>query len=129
MMIDALLVMSDAQAVTATAASTSFIDTLAAGEAYQHLWVEFLINTTFTPNSATIQFALETDDNDSFSSPTQLFITGAIADTALVAGYRVARVRIPIGAERYLRAKYTVSGTAVAGKIDCRLVKDVDIPL
>jgi len=128
MIIDANLVMSDAQgAITATVASTSYVDSLSAGDSYEGLWCEFLIDTSFTANSATVQFELQCDDNTSFSSPTTLFITGAIADTVLVAGYRVARFRIPLGAERYLRAKYTVSGTGVAGKVDCRLVKDVDV--
>lgn len=126
MIIDKLLVLNDAQAVTTTAASDNYIDTLAAGDAYEALFAEFLIDTAFTGNSATIQFELQCDDNTSFSSPTTLFLTGAIADTVLVAGYRVAQVRIPFGCERYIRAKYTVAGTAVAGKIDCRLVKDVD---
>lgn len=130
MIIDKLLVLSSAQAVTVTAASDSYIDQLAAGDAYGDtaLYVEFLINTSFTGNSATIQFELQCDDNTSFTSPKTLFLTGAIADTTLVAGYRVARVKMPLGVERYIRAYYTVSGTAVAGKIDCRLVADVDAP-
>jgi len=128
MFIDSLLLLSSAQAVTATAASTNSIDTLAASDAYgREVWVEFLINTSFTGNSATIQFALETDSDSAFGSPVVLFITGAIADTTLVAGYYPARFKMPIGAKRYLRAKYTVSGTAVAGKIDCRLVADENL--
>jgi hypothetical protein len=130
MLIDYDLVLSDAQAVTASAASDSYIDQLAAGDAYgNECFVEFLIDTTFTPNSATIVFALQCDDNTSFSSPKVLYASGALADTALVAGYRAGRVKIPLGAERYLRAYYTVSGTAVAGKIDCRIVKDVDVSI
>lgn len=127
MIIDALLVLSDAQgAITATAASTSYVDTLAAGDAYDSLWVEFLINTTFTANSATVQFELQCDDNSSFSSPRTLLITGALADTLLVAGYRPLVARVPKGCERYIRANYTVTGTGVAGKVDARLIRDVD---
>lgn len=128
--LDYNLVFSDAQAVTATAASTSYVDQGAASDAVQPgAWVEFLVDPSFTSNSATIQFELQFDDNTSFSSPQTLFITPAIADTTLIAGYRVARFKIPIGAERYIQAKYTVSGTAVAGKVDARIVNDVDVLL
>lgn len=127
MILDANTILSDAQAVTATAASTSYYDQAAAGDALgRPLYVEFLIDTTFTPNSATIVFELECDDNTSFSSAKTLLRTGAIADTVLVAGYRVLRARIPAGTERYIQARYTVSGTAVAGKIDCRFVESID---
>ena len=130
MIIDALAVLSSAQAVTATVVSSSYIDQLAAGDAIARgCWVEFLIDTTFTPNSATVRFEIECDDNTSFTTPKTLFMTGALADTVLVAGYRPARVRLPIGTERYIQARYTVTGTGVAGKIDCRIVSDVDVLL
>lgn len=130
-MLDANLILSSAQAVTATAASTSYIDQAAQAEAVSRsLWVVFLINTSFTPNSATIRFELESDDNTSFSSPTTLAMTGALADTLLVAGFYPAKIRFPLGqggegVQRYIQARYTVTGTAVAGKIDCRLVETV----
>lgn len=127
-MIDANEVLSDAQAITTTAGSTSYYDAAAAGAGVRDVWVEFLINTTFTSNGATVQFDLQCDDNTSFSSAKTLFSSGAIAVATLVAGYVVARVRIPIGAERYLRAYYTVaSGPAAAGKIDCRFLLDTEI--
>lgn len=126
--IDANTILSDAQAVTATVVSSSYYDQQALGDSVQPgAWVEFLIDTTFTPNSATVAFELECDDNTSFSSPKTLFRTGALADTVLIAGLRVARVRIPLGTERYIQARYTVTGTGVAGKIDCRILNDVDV--
>lgn len=130
MLIDANLVMSSAQAVTATAASTSYVDQGAASEVITPgAWVEFLINTAYSGNSATIAFTLETDSDSAFGSAVLLFSSGAIADTALVAGYRPARFHIPIGAKRYIRAKYVVTGTGVAGKIDARIVNDVGVLL
>lgn len=126
---DANLLLSDAQAVTASAASTSIVDQLAAGDAYKAPWVEFLVNTTFTSNGATIQLQIQTDSDSAFGTAVNLFETGALAVADLVAGYRV-RVRIPQGAKRYLRAYYTVaSGPAAGGKIDCRVLSDIDIPL
>lgn len=131
MLIDNNLILSSAQAVTATVVSTSYVDQAAQAEATgRALWIEFLINTTFTPNSATVRFEIECDNNTSFSSPQTLFMTGALADTLLVAGYRPARIRMPlgqggVGTERYIQARYTLTGTGVAGKIDCRLVETV----
>lgn len=130
MLIDANLVMSDAQAVTVTAASTSYVDQAAQSDAITPgSWVEFLIDTAFTGNSATIAFTLETDSDSAFGTAVLLFSSGAITDTTLVAGYRPARFHIPLGAKRYIRAKYVVTGTAVAGKIDCRIVDAVDANL
>lgn len=131
-MLDVNLVLSDAQAVTATVVSTSYIDQAAQAEAVaRSLWVVFLVDTTFTPNSATIRFELESDDNTSFSSPTTLFMTGALADTLLVAGFYAAKIRMPLGqggegVQRYIQARYTVTGAAVAGKVDCRLQETVE---
>ena len=131
MLLDANTIFSAAQAVTATVASTSYIDQQNQAESASRApWIEFLITTTFTPNSATIRFEIECDNNTSFSSPQTLFMTGALADTLLVAGYRAARIRMPFGnstqgVERYIQARYTDTGTAVAGKIDCRLVDTV----
>jgi hypothetical protein len=129
MIIDNSLILSSAQAVTTTAVSSSVIDQGAATDAYDGIWCQFLINTAFTSNSATIQFELQTAIDAAFTSPITLAITGAIADTVLVAGYKPLQVHIPIGAKRFFRANYTVSGTAVAGKVDCRIVEDVDVNL
>ena len=131
MLIDSLLVLSDAQAITTTAVSTSVVDQGAAADAVAPgSWVEFLIDTTFTSNGATVQFELQTATDEAFTSPITLFLTGAIAVATLIAGYRVARFHIPLGAKRFLRGNYTVaSGPAAAGKVDCRIVNDVDVVL
>lgn len=131
MILDASLVFSDAQAVTATAASDNYVDQLAAGNAYVGPWVIFRVDTVFSAGgSPTLTIDIETDDNTSFSSPTVLLTLGTtVAKTTLVAGYSLKK-RLPTGSERYLRAKYTVaSGPFEGGKADVFMAKDADLVL
>lgn len=125
------LILSSAQAITTTAVSTSVVDQGAAADAYDgQLFAEFIINTAFTSNGATVQFELQTATDAAFTTPVTLGITPALAVATLTAGVRPpgARFRIPPGALRFLRANYTVaSGPAAAGKVDCRLVADIEI--
>ena len=128
MIMDDFLVMSDAQAVTSSAASTSYIDTLAAGDAISPgARLKVGINTAFvTGDSATLTVALQTDDNSSFSSAKTLLTTSALDVTDIdAAGDSVLDLVIPSGVERYLRVYYTVgTGSFSAGNIDARIVID-----
>lgn len=116
---------SNAQAVTTgSTASTDIIDLgsvrdIGAGE---ELEVIVVIDTTFTSGgSGTLDFKLQTDSAVGFGTVTTLFSTGAIAVATLVAGYSVARWKIPRGVSRYLRLQYVVAtadmtaGTITAG--------------
>lgn len=120
MLLDAQLLFSDLQAVTVTANSTNLIDTLAARDiaAGEELYIVCEVTTTATADgSATVTFSLETDDNSSFSSATQLYTTAAIGKATLVAGYRALAFKLPRYTERYLRLVYTVAtGPLTAGK-------------
>ena len=136
MIFDAQSQFSDAQAVTATAASTNSIDLKATGTPYGgnalvrdigkgcELPVAVTVTETFaTLTSLTI--SVETDDNSSFSSATTVFTTPAILAATLVAGYSVPMlVEVPEGTkEQYVRLKYTVAGSnATAGKITAGIV-------
>lgn len=133
MIIDNTLVLSDHQAVTATAASTNLIDWLAVGlpygwvtartvdrgEGYHDIPLLVEVTEVFaTLTSLTI--SVETDDNAAFSSAATTYTTPAIPVATLVAGYRVPiMARIPAGTrEQYMRLKYTVTGSnATTGKI------------
>lgn len=131
MMLDLLATFSSAQAVTVTAASTSVIDTLAAGDAIgAHSWLHVLCNTTFAGQGATtIAVALETSVDEAFTTPVVLFTTAAVAEgnANLTAGGVAVAIQIPLGVLRYLRVKYTIaSGPMTAGKMDARIVSDVD---
>ena len=128
MIIDAYLVLDDAQAITVTRASTSFIDSLAAGDAISPgARLKVQVNTAFvTGDSATLTVALQCDDNSGFNSAKTLVTTSAIAVTSIDAiGDVVLDVVIPPMCERYIRAYYTVgTGSFSAGKIDARIVLD-----
>jgi hypothetical protein len=130
MIIDNLLVMSDAQAVTVSAASSSHIDTLAAGDAISPgARLKVQINTAFTTgDNATLTIALQCDSDSAFGSPKTLFATAALAVTSIDAiGDIPVDIVIPKGCERYVRMYYTVGvGTFSAGKIDARIVLDTN---
>jgi hypothetical protein len=127
MMMDKQLEFSVAQAVTNTAASTEYVDQGAAGDALTP-GARFVarVGTAFA-NATSMDIALQTDDNSSFTSAKTLWSSGAIAEADLTLNKIVADLAIPSGAERYLRAYYTVSGTHNAGTIDAFIVLDSDI--
>ena len=131
MITDTELVMSDAQAVTVTAPSTSYIDQKAAGDPGKPCYLVIRVDTSFTATgSGTLTIDLETDDNTAFSSATILWSSGAVGKASLVGssvGYRKI-IPIPIGAERYLRINYTVAtGPMTAGNIDAFITKGPEI--
>jgi len=124
MILDKELMMSQAQAVTATAASTNVIDLgarlgLDPGLS-DDLWLQIRVDTAATASgSATVTFALQTDDDEAFGSATTLWTSTAIGKATLAAGYNVVRMRLPLGVERYVRVYYTVAtGPLTAGKFD-----------
>src|SRR6476469_9593479 len=94
---EALLTFSTAQAVTTATetASTDYLDQLSYGDALgKPLWLEILVNTTVAASggASNVTFKLQCDDNSSFSSPTTLWSSGAIAKASLPAGTIVARI-------------------------------------
>lgn len=85
-----------------------------------------LVTTQFTSDgSATLTCAFQCDTAAAFGSATELYSSGAIAVASLVAGYKLAHVRIPANCERYVRFYYTI-GTAVmtAGAITAFIAID-----
>lgn len=130
MIIDRFNEFSDAQAVTASAASTNVVDLKAAGALEGNpYYAHIKVNTTATADgAATVTFAVQTDNDEAFGSPTTLWTSSAIGKATLVAGYEV--IRLPINGlslERYLRVYYTVAtGPLTAGKFDAFLSADAD---
>ena len=128
---DKLNILSNAQAITVTAASTDYLDLGTARDLGrgQEIWAQVRVHTAFTTSDAAdLTVALQADDNTSFSSATTLLQSAsAIAAATLVAGYHILRVRIPISTpERYMRFYFTVgTGSFTAGKVDAELLLDV----
>lgn len=136
MQLDSQLVFSDAQAITATAASTNIIDLGATGtvpyaasalvrDIGKGKPLPLLVQVVEAFNNCTsVQCDIEVDDNSSFSSPrvvdSQVLL---LAGLTLGAKYDGLRYVPPGVNERYMRLKYTPVGTApTLGKITAGII-------
>lgn len=131
--LDALLFMSDAQAGTASVASTYTIDTLAKGDEYVGDWLTVRVDTTYTKagGTPTNTFQLQTSASSTFADgATTLAQSAALQAATLVAGYEW-KIRIPKGVLRYLRVYKSTSQSGsdlfTAGKFDAFISKDTDM--
>lgn len=124
MIFDKFNLLSNAQAITATAASTNIIDLspIATGlvrDIGKGDRIPLLIQVVEAFNNLTsLTIALQTDDNSAFSSAKTVWSqTVVLAD--LIAGKVIVPEFVTRGTdERYLRLNYTVTGTApTLGKI------------
>lgn len=113
MYVDANLLLSDAQALTATAASTNLVDfnvdrDMGRGEPLALvITVDVLADGTTTDE--TYAFAIETDDNAAFSSATAL-VSRTIGYADLTAGSQHI-IPFTLSNERYVRLYATLGGT------------------
>ena len=119
MIIDALMELSDEQALTVTAVSTNVIDLQAAGDAGTPLDILVTVDEAFTAGgAATLTIDLQTATDEVFTSPVVMASTGPIAVADLTLNSTHFTVPMPDGALQYLRMNYTVStGPFTAGKI------------
>lgn len=114
---------SENQAITASAASTNYIDLGATGTPPlgnqldrdigkgQPIPLECIVTEAFN-NLTSLTVAVEVDDNISFSSA-KVVLSQVIPLADLVVGKNLAFPFVPEGTdERYLRLNYTVAGTA-----------------
>jgi hypothetical protein len=115
MYIDSQHLFSDAQALTATAASTNLIDlgadrNIGIGEP---IAVVLTVDVAAGGTSPTLAVAVQADDNSSFSSAATVVSSATLTGSQMTAG---AQFVIPIPAdlltERYIRLNYTVGGTS-----------------
>ena len=142
MIFDKQSLLSDAQAITATAVSTNVIDLQAMGtvprqgaaltrDEFAGDCVPFLaqvVQDFATLTSLTI--TLESSDNSDLSSSVVHATSGAIPAASLKAGYRWNLAEMPEGvSKRYLGLRYTVAGSdATAGKITAGFVAGRSTP-
>jgi hypothetical protein len=124
MILDADLVFSNKQAVTATATSTNEIDLGAAGDAIgQELTIHVVVDTAFAALTS-LTVSLETSANN--STWTTVLSGPAVPRASLTKGASIFCVRVPQGLSRYVRMKYTVGGSnATAGKVTAFASKDL----
>jgi hypothetical protein len=131
MYVDAQLMLSDAQAVTASAASTNAVDMgpnrrqVAVGDP---VYLFITVDEGFeAAGSATLSIGVQTDDDPAFGAAVTLMTTQAYAKAALTAGRTPLILALPQGVKRYLRLSYTVAtGPMTAGKLSAVLASDVD---
>ena len=123
MLIDYNLQMSDAQSVTADAASTNVIDLgsdsdIGPGE---DMKIVVSFDVAMGGTSPTLAVQVQTDDNSSFSSASTIATSRSIAAAAvgdtLVMG-------LPDTNERYIRLNYDVGGTSPTMTVSASIVKD-----
>lgn len=138
MLLDRQTQFSNRQAITASAASTDYINLQPKGKRPHSgggVWtdigigngVPLLVQVTdaFTGGTS-VAVSVQTDDNPSFSSPKTVLQTAAIPVADLKAGYRFALDEFPTGTdEQYVRLYYTVVGTPTAGTITASAVAAV----
>lgn len=119
MIIDKQNLLSNAQALTATADSTNYIDLgvdrdIGKGEPMA-LVVSVGVAADSGTGDETYQFQLETDDNTSFSSST-IVADATIAAASLTAG-SIHVIGIGLANERYLQGVFTLGGTTPSATI------------
>lgn len=128
MILDHELGFSRSQAITTTAASTNVVylgpegpnGAAIGAPTTRRLPIVIDVDEAFTADgAATLTIAVQSDDNEAFSSPTTHFQTSAIGKAALTAGSRhMIDVEIPWSVESYVRLNYTVAtGPMTAGKL------------
>ena len=123
MLIDYNLQMSDAQSVTADAASTNVIDLgsdsdIGPGE---DMKIVVSFDVAMGGTSPTLAVQVQTDDNSGFSSASTIATSRTIAAAAvgdtLVMG-------LPDQNERYIRLNYDVGGSSPTMTVSASIVKD-----
>ncbi|MGL3999847.1 Bbp16 family capsid cement protein [Pantoea eucalypti] len=132
MILDKLLMFSEAQAVTASAASTDVIDLGPIDGTRRDIGVgyplELFVNVNTTAaaaGAATVNIQLQTSPDN--STWTTLTSSGDLALSALTSGKRVMSQKVPQGVQRYLRVNYVVgTGPLTAGAFTAGINLDVD---
>jgi hypothetical protein len=111
--VDNNAVLSDAQAITASAASTEYYDQLAKGTAVgQQLWAVFATGTAAFNTLTDLTISVQCHEDTGFSTGTKTLATsGAIVLASLTANKMLWAVPIPPTVERYIRFYYTVNGS------------------
>lgn len=129
MLVDALLLFSDAQAVTSAAGSTNTIDLGAARDmgSGEPLYVVVTCDVAMTDSGSdsTLAVALEGDSTDSFTpdSTVTLFTFSALSAAGTT---KIALVPPGLMNYRYARLKYTpASGDLTTGSFTAFITKDV----
>ena len=129
MITDKLLRVSEDQAITTTAYSTDTIDLVVARDIGEGtpLYMNFAV-TTALASGTSITFQVVTSANANLSSHEVIGSSDAVTTASLTLGTNiVVRINPDIGGkgQRYLGARYVVSGTYNAGKVTADVVETI----
>ena len=122
---DAILILSENQAITDTAASTNEIDFGAAsldiGQG-NPIYLELWLDTGFTTSANTLTVTLE-DSPDGTTYTSRMTILAATATSSLLTADvgLLRKFSLPNDLARYIRLYYTVSTTLATGKVNAFL--------
>ena len=130
MIIDSQLLFSDAQAVTAAAASTSSIDLGSARDIGlgENLYIAITVDIAMTDvgSDSTLAVTLETDDNAGFASPASVALVTIPAVSAAGAKF-FARISPDQLNQRFAQLRFTpANGNLTTGSFTAAIVKDID---
>ena len=105
-------------------ASTSYIDTLAAGDAIAPSANLSIQIPTAMAGMTSVTFTLQTDSDSAFGTEVDLITTGAVLTASLTKG-KSYLLPIPLGVKRYLRGYITCTGGSYsAGAVKMQIVLD-----
>lgn len=102
------------------------IETGFKGDAYVGLWL-VVRGIEAGAGGTSVVVKLQTASDEAFSSPVDLFTSGAIELAALTEDTEHVKVRIPLGCDKYLRLKYEVTGSFTGGTMEGYLTPDVNM--
>lgn len=127
MIFDKTTLLSDAQAITATAPSTNVINlgpvatglVRDIGKGKQIPLLIQVLEQFAAAGAGTLTITLEVDNDEAFGSPKVVWTSPAIGKATLKPGYQIIPEYIPRGTdELFMRLNYTVAtGPMTAGKI------------
>jgi hypothetical protein len=131
MILDSQLLFSDAQAITAAAASTNSVDfgagvkNLGVGEQI-NIAINVDVALTDAGSDSTLTVALQTDTDPAFGSPTTVKTLVTIPALAPIGAAYFASIEPDDVVERYVRLYYTPnSGNLTTGSVTAAVVKDI----
>lgn len=131
MYVDAQLLFSSAQALTATARSTNIIDLKAIRDigAGESLYIVVQVTADFTDSgsNSTITVTLETDSVEAFDSPDTVQTLGTFGALSKVGAQLIAAIDPLKVAERYIGLRYTAgNGDLTTGGVTAFVALNVD---
>lgn len=106
--------------------ASDVIETGFKGDAYVGLWL-VVRGIEAGAGGTSVVVKLQTASDEAFSSPVDLFTSGAIELAALTEDTEHVKVRMPLGCDKYLRLKYEVTGTFTGGTMEGYLTPDVNM--